>query len=261
MRRVVIGMAVLLALVISSACVLGATRSRWDTNTLVFYDDANQETVRSMNQVWFEDEFLGTALDATNDWTVAGVNSGTCAINAAIGGTARITTGAADDDDVDVATLLVWESSKRCCMEARIASGDADGVGWNVGFSDATGEAADLIAVTYTTSVLTTTASDFAGFFQDPDNGANVYGLSVAANTDGTVIDTGTDQADGVYHIYRVEIDASGNVDYWVDGAHVGSQTTGITTTTDLCVYVAAINREAAANTVDIDYVRAWQTR
>ena len=229
---------------------------------LRYYESSTHETVYVAAPVWLNDDFIGKAVDATNDWTVAGVNSGTFAINAATGGTGRITTGGADDDDVDVASLLTWKASKGCCCEARIALNDADATAFNFGFTDATGEAADLIPLTYATATLTSTATDCAMFFSDPDATTDFIGaVAVIADTDGTVIDSGSVAADGVYHIYRVEIDDLGNVNFYVDGVGVGSQALGITTTTALCVYVGLINREVAANTADVDYIRAWQKR
>jgi hypothetical protein len=133
---------------------------------------------------------------------------------------------------------------------------------FNFGFSDAKGEAADLIAVTFAAEALTTTASDFAGFFMDADATSNVVrAVTCKADTDGTVLATSVTPANAEYHTYRVELDADGNAEFWLDGAHVGRQATGITAATALCIYVGFINREASANTLDIDYIKAWQKR
>jgi hypothetical protein len=208
------------------------------------------------------DDFTGVALDATNDWTVAGVNSGTCAINEALGGTARITTGAADDDDVDVASAIMWQAAKNCCMEVRFRTNDESGTAFNVGFTDAKGEAADTLPLMFATATLTSTASNCAMFFHDPDATTDVIRcVAVKADVDGTATSTGTAAADGTYNTYGIYINSSGDCQFWLDGEYIYTEATGITTTTLLCAYVGLINREGSANTADIDYIKVWQDR
>jgi len=241
-----------------------STKSKYRNQQLVFYESiAPEERLFVMAPVKIFDDFLGKALDATNDWTVAGVNSGTAAINVATGGTMRITTGTADNDDVDVASDLIWKASKSCCLEVRFASNDISNVALNVGFSDAQGEGADLIAMMLSVITLTSTASDFAGFLYDPDATTDtIRCVAVKDDVDQSVIDTGQAMVAGTYYVARVEIDALGNIDYYLDGVHVGSHKKGITITDALCIYVAMINHgESAANTIDIDYIKAWQKR
>lgn len=239
-----------------------STKAKYQNALLRYFESTTDETVDVMAPVLWFDDFTGAAIDATNDYVVAGVNGGTAAINVAICGTVRITTGAADDDDVDMATSLVWSAGKSCCAEARIACADVAHTAFNFGFSDATGEAADKIAVTFAAAAATTTATDFAGFFLDADATSNVIrAMAVKNNTDSAIVATSTTPADNEYHVYRVEIDADGNVSFFVDGARVGGVSAAITTTVALCVYVGFINREAAANTLDVDYIKAWQKR
>ena len=240
------------------------TRSKYENHRLVFRESAAPvEVLAPMAAVVRFDDFLGKALNATNDWTVAGVNAGTAAINVAVGGHVRITTGAADDDDVDFASDLVWEAQKACSLEVRIANNDVDMVAFNVGFADATGYGADLIAMMLATTVLTSTAADFVGFLWDPDADTDTIRLvAVKNNVDQPVLDTGKVLTDGLFTVLRVDVDALGNADFYVDGIHKGTLLRCITVTDDLCIYIAMINHgEAAANTVDVDYIKAWQNR
>lgn len=207
------------------------------------------------------DDFNHPVIDTTNDWTFAAVNSGTVAYNAQAGGVARITTGAADDDDAELASALVFKAALGCCVEIRCAQNDADGTAFCVGFSDATGEAADKIALTFASASFTSNASDAACFVYDPDYAATsayVQLCGVKGDTDATPVASAITPADGVYHTYRVEIDSAGNIKGYADGVLVGTLSAAITTTTALCAYVGVINREGAANTFDIDYIRAW---
>jgi len=185
--------------------------SVWNNGVLEFRDSSGRVvdlvTANAVNE-----DFLGVAVNTTNDWTFAAVNSGAIARTAGAGGIARITTGAADDDDADLATPLNYLPSKGCSLEVRFATNDAAGTGFNVGFSDATGEAADLIAITYSGTTLTSTASDFAGFFHDADATTDaIRAVAVKADADGTVYDSGSVAVNATYNVYRVDINQDGD--------------------------------------------------
>lgn len=233
--------------------------SRWCNGVLEFFDTRTLETVDVQAPVKFFDEFMGLTVDTTNVWTFAAVNLGGIAGQAGLGGYARVTTGAADDDDADLATALNWSTTKGCVMEARLAQNDADGTAINVGFSDATGEDDDKIAITYATTTATTNASNAALFFQDPDATTDLFRcMSVNADTDSTIYSVSGTPADAAMHTYRVEILPDQTCKFWFDGAHVATIASGIAAATSVCPYVAVINRESEANTLDIDYIRVW---
>ena len=147
-------------------------------------------------------------------------------------------------------------------MEVRFRTNDESGTAFCVGFTDAKGEGADLIPLTYSGTTLTSTASDCAMFFHDPDATTDVIRcVAVDTDVDGTVTSTGTAAADATYNTYRVEINESGDCAFYLDNEHIYTESAGITTTTLLCAYVGLINREAAANTADVDYIKVWQKR
>lgn len=230
----------------------------WRNGCLEFRDTSGR-VVNVIAATVVNDDFLGGAVDTTNDWVFAAVNSGAIARTAAAGGVARITTGGADDDDADLATPLNYLPSKGCSIEARVAANDVAGTAFNVGFSDATGEAADLIAVTFSGTTLTTTATDCAVFFHDADATTDlIRAVAVKNDVDGTVFAHSAAPVNGEYNVYRVDIDQSGNVTFTLNGVVLGTQAAGITTSAALCGYIAVINREGSANTLDVDYVRAW---
>jgi len=232
---------------------------------LRFYDASTHETIDVISHIKIFDDFTGVAVDATNDWVKSIVNSSTFAPlsgSGAHGGIGRITTGALDDDDHEVSTPLIFLASKGCIMEARVATQAVATTGMNIGFSDAVTEAADLLACTFATTTLTSTATDCAVFFTDADATSNVLrSVAVNADTDGTVISAAAIPVDAAFHIYRVEIDTAGNVYFYYDGALVGTQLLGVATTSVLCAYIGLINRTAGAKTLDIDYIRVWAPR
>ncbi len=191
-------------------------------------------------------------------WNTAIVNGSS---QSYAGGILTITTGGADNDDHEMTSDLMFDPSKGLTAEARIALTDEDGSAFNFGFSDALTEAADLIAVTFSGTTLTSNATDAALFFHDPDATTNrVRAVSVNGDTDGTVI-TASSAAlvDAAFHTYRIEVDPAGNTKSYYDDALSGTQALGVDTTATLCGYFAIINREGSANTVQLDYMHAWQ--
>ena len=191
-------------------------------------------------------------------YTDSAVNSSTSVI---ANGVCTITTGAADNDDHDFTSGLIFDPSKGLTAECRLALGDADQTAFNFGFSDAITEAADRIACTYYLTTLTSNATDCAVFFSDADATTDFVGaVAVNTDTDGTVLTaSSTALVDSAYHRYKVEIDPAGNCKFYYDNVLVGTETAGVATTATLCAYFALINRESAANTGALSYADAWQ--
>ena len=226
--------------------------SAWENGCLVFRDASKyivdvQAPIKAV---------LNTALD-TNGWTVAGVNSGAMAATL---GVQTISTGNADDDDVDVATGLIFNPAKGLSIEGRLRNDDVDPSALNFGFSDATGEAADKIAFTFATATLTTNASDAALFFHDADATTDLIRCAtVGGDTDSTVIASSTTPADGTEYKFRIDIAPTGYATFYLDDVNLGTADQIVTTTTPLCAYIGYITREGAVNTCDIVYAAAWQ--
>ncbi len=255
------------------ACLALALSTSADTRSekrnggiLCFYDDDTMETVEVLAPVKLFDEFsqgVGGFTGAATPWLFSAVNSGGLSIQAASSGILSATLGTADNDDAELVSESIWWPGKYCAMEARIACGTPV-IGLNVGFNDSQNEAADTLALTYSGTTLTSTASDCALFFYDSDATTDVIrAVAVKADTDGTPTATSTAIAANTYHIYRIEINADGDVSFWLDGEHVATDAAAITVATPLCTYIGAIRRDGAAGSVlvYVDYIRAWQKR
>lgn len=245
-----------------------STKSKWMNKTsqgLVYYESGRAAELIPVAPVVLYDDFINKAVDQTSIWNVATVNSGAVAYNAQVNGAARITTGVADDDDMDMASGLCFKAALCPAIEIRLAAADVTAAAFCLGFSDAVSEAADKIAVDFSNSgALVTTATDAVLFVLDPDKTANptyAHLCSVKADTDGTPVNTGVVPVAATYNTYRIELDADGTAYGYIDGALVATITSAITTTTALCAYIGTINREGAANTWDVDYIRVWQKR
>lgn len=242
---------------------------------LVFQGSANSTGNIKGNinpeKVWVYDDFTGNALDTTNSWASAGQASG--AVAKASPHMATITTEANDNDEWALASDLDWYGQYNACLEVRLRNDDVSGLAHNVGFSDVAAESG-TIAMTYSGTTLTSTASDFAGFLLDVDATTKyIYGVSAKANADGSVLSSAHTETDASWATYRVELRDNGvttdAIFYLntsgkeIDPANdmIGIEADAVTRTTALCVYIAAMNRETAANTLDIDYIKVWQDR
>jgi hypothetical protein len=131
------------------------------------------------------------------------------------------------------------------------------------GFSDAVTETNGLPYVVSAASALTTHAPSNAVLFaysSIPTSGAlysasgNYIGvITTKADTD-TVAAT-TTVKDSNYHTYRIEIDASGNAFFYIDGVHVKSVALAVTADTALVTYMSVIAKNSHAHTATVDYV------
>ena len=201
-----------------------STRCKWLSGIQEFFwwsSTASEiETVQAHAPVFINFDFNGPAVDDTNDVNVTIVNFGAATADA---GFAILTTGNADDDNVEVATEIVFAADQYAVCEARVRTDDAANQGFFFGFTDAITAGADLLPIDYSNAgALVTTASDAVGFVQDPDNGVvddiSLMIAAVANDVDTTPIDTGTNMVNGVLHTLRLELLDTGVVKYWVDG-------------------------------------------
>ena len=228
-------------------------------------DTSTGETIDADYAVKLSDDFICKAVNATDTWNVTLTNSGTVAYSAASGGTALFTTDTGNDDELELTSGLCFMSNKAPIFEAKFAATDVLKGAFALGFSDATSETDDVIAIDFSNAgALVTTASDAALFVFDPDKtagGTHVWLCAVKGDTDATPVDTGFVPVTGVAAIYRLELDDLGNVKGYINGNYVGTIATCITITDPLCTYVGTINRETEANTWTLDYIRAWQDR
>ncbi|NQT41296.1 MAG: hypothetical protein HQ581_27660 [Planctomycetes bacterium] len=236
-----------------------AILTRSEHGYLLYYDSV---TGRTVDVITAGPKILNFFNGVNEMYTDSAVNSSTSVI-APVSGVrlCTITTGAANDDDHDFTSLLIFDPSKGLTAEARYNLADVDQSAHNFGFSDAITEAADTIACTFATASLTSHATDCALFFTDKDATTNsLRAAAVNSGTDGTVITAqATAPVDDETHDYRVEIDPAGNCKFYVDFVHVGTQALGVATTSTLCAYFALITRETAANAALLYYMHAWQ--
>ena len=213
-------------------------------------------TGTGFGRVKYFDDFLGVAIDVTNDWNGVGSND-TIAVSAQNNGAVRLTTHTDDNDHSSIRSMLVVNPSHGgCLMEARVTKvTDSEGRGFFIGFTD--DATTDEEPITLTGTTFTTTAANAVGFVFDTDATTDViYGQGVKTNTDSDTLTTAVGiAAAGTWQTFRVEIWKDGNAVFYIDGVEVGRIANAVTANTDLCANVTIKNSDAAAASMDVDYV------
>lgn len=207
--------------------------------------------------VWHED-FLGPAVDTTNDIVVGETGAGgTQTFNAQANGALRIVTDATDDNNGAAGGALIWKANSGgpLIFEARVASVTAITLrAYYVGLTDTLVSSIEM-PFELATTVLTSTATDAVGFVYDTD-ATNAYWhcVGVKADVDGTMVNTGIAPATaGTYQTLRVVVDSDGNAEFFIDSKYVGSVANAVTASVAQCAAFVVESRSAAAKTADID--------
>lgn len=203
----------------------------------------------------------GSAVSFAHSVNLGGMARGTIGSNV---GASMATNGIQIDDGI-----LNWQANKGdLVMEASIKTDALTSRAIFVGFTD---QVASLeMPFTLSAGVLTSNATDAVGFlFDTAATAATLKLVSVANDVDGTTQDLGIAVLSTAYAKLRVELDASGNATFYVNGVQVGTKVAGqfynmaaaVRPTIPLTPVVAAFSRTTATGTVDLDWLRAQQKR
>lgn len=204
------------------------------------------------------DHFVGDTLDA-NLWSTS-IDTGdtAAAIDVQVGGVIRAATAATNNNRSSIAGEIIWRPNKGgLVLEARVAGITAvTSVRYLVGLTDAKAEAAQTLPASIAGSTLTTTASDGAFWlFDTGQTGAEWSCFGVKADTDTTVSKSGTAATAGTFVIVRIEIDAAGHANFYLDDAFVARKENAVTASGLLVPFVGVQTLSAAARTLDVDYI------
>lgn len=216
------------------------------------------------NVVRFLDDFLGDVI--ADQWNAhLGTDNGTgaataIAINAAIGGTLRLTTGDSNAslaaDGVVLDSALNWKAAQgNLTFEARVKVDVITGVQIFVGLTDQV--SALEMPVTLSGTTFTTVATDAVGFLFDTSADTDTIRLvGVANDVDATHQDSGLAFVAATYKTLRVEVDTAGKADFYIDGVKIGSTMTGaVTPSVALTPVIGARSLNTTSKNVDVDYI------
>lgn len=216
------------------------------------------------------DDFLGDVL--ADQWAFdKGSDGGAAnfASSAHTSGMVRATTGAGAGgsmaaNGVQLVKFLGWKANQgRLLMEARVKLSAITNIALFVGFSDQVASLEMPIHSAASANTITTNATDAVGFMFDTSMTAdNFWLVGVKNDTDATAQNSAIAPVAATWVRLRVVLDTSGNAEFFINGARVGTgMTEAITATVALSPVVAAFTRTAASQTVDVDYVQIIGTR
>ena len=220
-------------------------------------------TDTSFGMVRYFDDFHRKVIDSATAslYTVNSDTGGTAfAINEQHNGVIRGTGDGTDGDFTSIFGPPIWRADAggplifetRATLITSLANGEEF-----IGCSDDDGTDENPITVS-TTDVVTTNASNAAGFAFTGAGTADWKMVSVNGDADGSVARA---NANGVttpvlttWQTFKLAINRDGDVDYYIDGVFQGRENAAVSPTT-LLAWAVAQQDGGAARSTDIDYV------
>lgn len=208
------------------------------------------------------DDFLGDVI--ADQWGVdKGSDGGAAnfALSAAVNGTILATCGAGAGvsyaaNGVQLHQALQWKANAgNLEMEARVKISAITNISLFVGFTDTLSLEMPIHSAA-SANTLTSNASDAVGFMFDTSMTADtLWCVGVKADTDGTAVSSTIAPVADTFIRLKVELDASGNATFYINGVRVGTMADAVTATVALTPVVGAFTRTAATATVAVDYI------
>jgi hypothetical protein len=220
------------------------------------------------------DDFLGDVLD--DQWSGAkGTDAEGVAPAIVAGGLNGICRLVAGDDNAggmaasgsSLTQALNWKPSQGgLYMEARVNFVTISGVVVNVGFTDVLATTTLEMPFTISGTTITSNATDAACFVFDTsaDNDTlHILGVKNDVDTaiNNTAVVPGSGGAYANYLRLGIAIDASGNAEFFINGASYGVVANAVTASTALTPIIAVDCNANATKTFDVDYIFVAQSR
>ena len=222
------------------------------------------------NTVELWDDFIGDVV--ADQWnSLAGTDTlppAAAILAGGIGGLLRFTTGndgtGLAADSIQYTQALQWQASNGgLSIEGRFKLSAITTCYVFFGFTDLATTLEAPIMSAASADTFTTNASDAVGFMFDTRMTTDTWWLTgVKADTDATMINTGSAPVADTFAVFRIEVDAAGVATFFYNGASVGRMTAAITAATDLTptLYVSKTS-VTASMTLDLDYVNVSMVR
>lgn len=216
--------------------------------------------------VTLKDDFLGDLLeDGWSGNSGADAQAVDPAINAQIGGVARLVSGnvgdGATNDACSLTHSLGWQASNGGLVfetRVKVVGATADAIVF-VGFTDVLAAGTLEYPFTLSGTTLTSNAGDAVGLLFDTAATNDLWHMvGVAGNTDAFDSgdsNTGVAPTADVYQTIRIEIDSAGQAEFFIDGASVGVLAAAVTAATDISPVICVGANTTTSITVDVDYV------
>jgi len=202
------------------------------------------------------DDFLGPVIDETNDWLPI-TDGGTSAITLQEDGAVLFASGTTDGYREGFTQALNWHASDGGPLIGEFRVKCVTAITHRALFIGFT----DLVTVENPierdTDTYASNASDAVGFMYDTDaTNETWYLCGVAADVDGTAVNTGIVPVADTYQTLRVVVNITGDAEFFIDGQYVGAVADAVTSTTDLTPIMLIEQRSDTTNRyLNVDYV------
>lgn len=220
------------------------------------------------------DDFLDAAIDATNNWIVFAGSDGdadaAATVTAPEGKVDMGSGGAGSTNDGSVMSLILLAKGSlislgQTVFECRVSFDQLTGTSWCFGLSDTLAEATERNLYKVNSGTISDgglTLTNAACFALDSDATAPTFWQFCSENA-GTIAAAGAEDAHSAgptadtYQVLRIEIDATGDARFYIDGTLVKTETTAVATTALLIPFIGGNSADDAdiATDVSIDYV------
>lgn len=231
------------------------------------WGELNLVDLRARSFFW--DDFLAAAIEGRLSST-AGSGTGNAAATTVAGAmNGEITMKSASDNGTNAANgtaltfdQLNWKANQGgCVFEARLKVDVITNCYIFMGFTDTISTTVEC-PTSLSTLTPASDATDAAGFLFDTAATNDFWHLSgVKADTDAAVVNTNNAPVAATYQTLRVELDKSGALYGYIDGAYVGTIANALTATVGLTPAIVISNRTASQKILTVDYIAVQQNR
>lgn len=217
-----------------------------------------------MPYVLLSDDFVGSSLNSTLWSAVSGTTAKAPVVTVSNSGVVSMTTGTVANTASGQAQLsgqaIFLPSKGGMSMEASVAPQATTSSTIFVGFTDTA--ALELPAYVNGTSA-TATATNAVGFvYTTSATNLTWQGVGVKDDVTKTVVNTSVSATTGFNNVLRVDVDSSGNADFYVNGVWKKRIASAVSASIPLSPIVAIQPTAASVtNNLWVDYVRAGTKR
>ena len=214
-----------------------------------------------VNGVVFRDDFNGDALE--DGWAPNFDAGGASVIVSMINGVVDVKTDNTNTDKSELTHELNWRASDGgLIFECIVSSGKITGVEFMVGLNDAATEATTALPFSdMDTPTAVCTDGVFVGFDAAAATNTNLTALSAKSGSSSQAVDLTDAPVALAFNKIRIEIDSSGNADFWIDDTLRGSIANAVTAATALTPYFGIKNTNGNINSLGVDFVTIYKTR
>ena len=202
----------------------------------------------------YVDDFLGIAVDTTNDWTVVKDSGATVAIVAdTVGGELGLTSAGTTDNDgasIQKNETFSVDANKNLFFQTRIKCNDADQTDICVGFT-----------VNFATNPEAMLTAADRIVFQVDDGDASILCKTEKDGTE-TSTDSGIDLADDTYVKLGIAVAGTGSDKFYINYLLVATHSANIPDDENLTIAAMSVSGSASGTSLTtLDYMMASQTR